>query len=346
MKFNNKSKLIIWALVLGISLLACTRVATENPENNSTTEELPHETNTPNFFLTEFIETANSPTDTPTVEATPTEIEATEEPTEISTPDIIETPTPMVVIPNGIVFMRSFELTDLDFDLPENLEGSLSRNGPQLNAVYLEDAPVIDGDILDWDGTAYGMGYLVLGSEFYSGDEDIYGIAMLGWDETYFYLGVQVTDNKFVQTAQGNDIYRGDSLELMIDSNLSGDFATDYLDDDDYQLGISPGNLHASEIVPEAYLWSPLEIFGSVEDVMIASGFTDVGYTMEVAIPWEVFSVSPAENLNLGFLLNVSDNDFVNQNSQQSVVSFAPDRNLNDPTGWYTLVLSMPEAVE
>ena len=40
-------------------------------------------------------------------------------------------------------------------------------------------------------------------------------------------------DNKFVQTAQGNDVYRGDSLELMIDANLSGDFDIDYLDEDD-----------------------------------------------------------------------------------------------------------------
>jgi hypothetical protein len=347
MGFSKKNKLVLWFFILGLTLLSCTRIANDvTINNNAVDESLPQETDTPNFFLTEFIETANSPIETPTIEPTATEIVVTDELIETLVPDIAETPTPKVMMPVGNVFMRPFDLVALDFDTPENLEGSHARSGPQLSAVFLEEAPIIDGNILDWDGTAYGLGYLVLGPEFYSGDEDIYGIAMLGWDADNFYLGIQVVDNKFVQTAQGNDIYRGDSLELMLDANLSGDFNNDYLDEDDYQLGISPGNLNSAESKAEAYLWSPLENFGTVDEILIASGFTDVGYTMEIAIPWGVFGAMASEDTQFGFLLGISDNDFVNQNLQQSIVSFAPERDLNDPTGWYTLVLSMPEPVE
>ena len=74
----------------------------------------------------------------------------------------------------------------------------------------------------------------------------------------------------------------------------------------------------------------------------VAGRLTDDGYMMEVAIAWEEIGVTPTNETTLGFLLSVADNDFINRIEQQSVVSFAPQRFLFDPTTWVPIFLVNP----
>ena len=89
-------------------------------------------------------------------------------------------------------------------------------------------------------------------------------------------------------------------------------------------------------------MWYPSGRMGSLTDVQIAGVLIDSGYVVEVALPWVDVGVTPFDGLKLGFLLSVSDNDMEAMNAQQSVVSFSPLRELQNPTSWSELELVGP----
>jgi hypothetical protein len=210
-----------------------------------------------------------------------------------------------------------------------------------VEAYYLDDAPTIDGDITDWAGEMYAITDVVYGSEFYANAADLSGQFKVAWDSSYLYLGVVVFDTRFSQTATGSQLYLGDSLEILLDTDLAGDADQTELSSDDFQIGISPGNLN-DVAIPEAYLWYPSERMSSLTSVQIAGMLTNDGYVVELALPWAEVGVAPVDSLNLGFLLSISDNDMENMNAQQSVVSFSALRELQNPTSWSELLLVNP----
>jgi len=53
--------------------------------------------------------------------------------------------------------------------------------------------------------------------------------------------GLTSKDDVFVQNQTGELIFKGDSLELLFDTNLAADSHSVLANSDDYQLGISPG---------------------------------------------------------------------------------------------------------
>ena len=207
------------------------------------------------------------------------------------------------------------------------------------------DWPDDIADIGDWSATVYALEYVVFGSEFYADDYDLSGVFQLGWDMEFLYVGLVVRDSKFVQSATGPQLFNGDSLEILLDTAWEADLLSDELSSDDYQLGFSPGNL-VDVSMPESYIWAPSEIAGPLVNSVIQARLIEEGYMMEVAIPWEDVNVAPSDGLTLGFLLSISDNDWVNKNEQQTVVSFSTVRALHDPTTWGTLypvmVVRMP----
>ncbi len=224
-----------------------------------------------------------------------------------------------------------------DEETPEDT----GRPGPAVEAAYLTKAPRIDGNLSDFSTPVYLLNTAVFGNGFTSGDGDISGQARFGWDGTFLYIGVRVIDNKFVQTATAAQLWRGDSLELLLDADLTGDFERTLIDADDYQLGLSPGDLLLGN-TPEAFLWAPRGQVGVPAGVQIAAALTADGYQMEIAVPWALFGLQPDGGEAYGFLLSLSDNDDPSTPRQQTVVSFAPGRALHDPTTWRTLILLAP----
>jgi hypothetical protein len=207
-----------------------------------------------------------------------------------------------------------------------------------LEAYFLDDAPTIDGDLTDWAGEMYSMKAVVYGGEYYANEADLSGQFKIGWDSTYLYLGVVVFDTRYSQTAAGGQLYLGDSLEILVDANLAGDAAVTELNGDDFQIGISAGNLH-DQVIPEAYMWYPSNRMAPLPSVKISGKLISGGWLVEVALPWGEVDVSPSNDLTLGFLLSISDNDMQNMNAQQTVVSFSALRELQNPTSWSELRL-------
>lgn len=210
-----------------------------------------------------------------------------------------------------------------------------------VQAFYLDDAPAIDGDLTDWSAEMFTLNQVVYGSEYYANQDDLSGRFKVAWDATNLYLGVVVFDTRFTQTASGDQLYKGDSLEILMDTDLAGDSELEELSSDDFQIGISTGNLNDIAI-PEAYMWYPSERAASLPTVQIAGSLIEGGYVVEVALPWAEVDVSPSDSMTLGFLLSVSDNDMLNMNTQQSVVSFIEGRELQNPTTWSELLLVNP----
>jgi hypothetical protein len=55
-------------------------------------------------------------------------------------------------------------------------------------------------------------------------------------------VGVKITDDTYTQNNTGDQIYVGDAIEILLDTDLLGDFYTTDYNTDDYHLGLSAGN--------------------------------------------------------------------------------------------------------
>lgn len=303
---------IITMLVL--SVLAC-RLPT------GTTQ--PAASATPNGTMTALVETLTAyplipkvitatpePTETPTQTATPTEVPPT--------PTSTSTPVPVYIVPQP--------------QLPQ-------RSAAYVVASYFYSPPVLDGNWDEWSSAEYPANYVAYNGGNWVGADDLSASFRIGWDYQYLYVAAKVRDDHYVQNATGQYLYEGDSLEILMDTDLYGDFYYNQLSADDYQLGISPG-FGGTAGAKEAELWFPSNIGGSRPQVQISATGGDGVYRVEAAIPWSVFGVSAYAGEHLGFALSVSDNDNDATNTQQSMVSNVPARKLLNPTTWGELVLT------
>lgn len=213
------------------------------------------------------------------------------------------------------------------------------RGGQWVYAKKMSTAPTFDGVWDEWDSTKYPATYVVYGKSEWKDSADLEASFRTAWDNDYFYVAVKVYDDKYVQDATGMDIYKGDSIEILLDTNLYGDLNTAYLSNDDYQIGISPGK-GSIEGEKEVFRWFPSGSAGGVSGTKVASTKEDGIYRIEIAIPWSAFGVSPSSGKQFGFGLSVSDNDNSGEKLQQSMVSNLPYRSLVDPTTWTVITLS------
>lgn len=213
-----------------------------------------------------------------------------------------------------------------------------SRPQGQVKAYHLSQAPAIDANLSEWKLAQIPVDRVVFGRNHWTGKSDLSAQVMLGWDNQNLYVAGHVTDDKYVQNANGSNIYLGDSLEILFDANLPGDYSQKSLSADDYQIGISPGNpspgKHSS-----AYLWYPQDEHGALTAIKIAAKTNGDGYDIEAAIPWDIFNITPQDGSHYGFVFSVSDNDNASKNVQQSMISTDPVRGLLDPTTWGDLQL-------
>lgn len=193
----------------------------------------------------------------------------------------------------------------------------------------------MDGWLDDWTAAPQPITAIVFGREAWSDAGDLAASARLAWDAQMLYLGVEVTDDAFSQPAGGRDLHLGDSLELQLDADLAGDFDDGAMSADDWQIGISPGDLTGRR--PEVYAWRPLG--APLAGVRLGARETDTGYVIEAALPWAALDVNPQAVDSLGASLNVSDNDTA-EPQQQTLAAGAPRRAWDDPRTWATWVLA------
>ncbi len=212
------------------------------------------------------------------------------------------------------------------------------QNGAPVQAVFAVYPPVLDGKLEDWEDPLPFSIMAVVAGESENGAR--FG---LRWDDTNLYIAVKIMDDEVVQeTSGGANLYKGDSLEILLDANLGGDFCDIGMSADDFQLGISPGYLQDPSLqAPSAYLWYPTGRKGS-QDIKISTRLTPSsdakGWILEARIPWLLFGVSPAGGESYGFAVSVTDNDHPGTTQMDGMISSSPRRvTPSNPTLWGTL---------
>jgi hypothetical protein len=212
-----------------------------------------------------------------------------------------------------------------------------SGNGGVLFAYPAAATVRVDGDLTEWETTTYPLRDVAFGREAWRDAADLSGLLQLVWDETYLYLAIQARDDRHVQERYGRNLYLGDSMELQFDGDLQRDFEDEVFSADDFQIGISPGNF--GDLAAEVYLWRPDE---APAPVPVRAQPTEDGYTVELALPWSLLDVTPADGVGFGFTFCLSDNDLPSTSEQQTMVCSTAARQWMVATSMGTLVLVAP----
>lgn len=219
---------------------------------------------------------------------------------------------------------------------------NISLGSGDVEAIPLVTPPTIDGSLTEWGGIiAASSVHRVYSVAGWDGSEDLTAVWQLGWDSDNLYVAVRVTDDVHVQTASGNQIFRGDGVDMQFDTARDADLG-DGLSPDDFQITLSPGDFAGSS--PTAFRYRGTA-GGAILDapggnsVTVAAQQTATGYTLEAAIPWTDLNLTPSIDLTIGLALNANDNDTPGTAVQEVMMSHMPNRTLTNPTTWGTLTL-------
>lgn len=165
-----------------------------------------------------------------------------------------------------------------------------------LHAARTTQAPRLDGDFAKWQrGLVHGLqsaSQLLSGSKFWQGPEQFSARVALGWDEQYFYVGVDVIDPTLYQPFTGRGINEGDVFILMLETAFHKNFNRTSTDGDEYRLLFSSGNfagVEASLFSDEDYLPPRPHPWDYHREIKTAWKKTAAGYSGDIAIPVSFF---------------------------------------------------------
>jgi hypothetical protein len=204
----------------------------------------------------------------------------------------------------------------------------------------IDTTPIIDGVLSEWsDVPATTSQYRVFSSDGWDGTDDLDAVWRLAWDEQNLYLAAEVEDDVHVQTQTGNQIFRGDSLDIQIDTNPAA--GARRVNPQTFQIIFSPGNF--TTLSPTFFRFQGTAS-GAIVDappaaIRVAAQKVTGGYLLEAAVPWSALDTTPREGLVLGVALNANDNDTPGTAVQEVMMSHVSARTLLDPSTWGAMTL-------
>ena len=187
-----------------------------------------------------------------------------------------------VVVTNTLGFVES-----------EPAKLTIGTNLRLATAPKVQTAPTIDGDLTEtsWQMT-YPISSVVIGTTTNNAEQK-YGVM---WDDTYLYVGVKVLDATI--TTNNPEVYNNDAVELYFDMNNTGG-AYDALD------------RSWIKVVNSTNIWEKIGgaagVITTTSTVKSATKLITGGYTMEFAIPWTNFGVTPNTANLYGFDVVIDD---------------------------------------
>lgn len=143
------------------------------------------------------------------------------------------------------------------------------------------------------------------------------------WDESYFYIGIQVTDANVVNDS--TESYDDDAVEIFIDGNHNHGSTYDKFD---WQFRKGVGDTALYERLSET------------ASVRHATAVIPGGYSVEFAIPWAHLGLTAAAGLDFGFDIAVNDDDNEGTREGQIVWSGIAD-NYKNTLAFGDWILSM-----
>ena len=201
----------------------------------------------------------------------------------------------------------------------------------------------IDGLLTEWDHLEKieikdnkNVVYTLNGTGW-KGPDDLSAAICISWNERAFFVCGEVIDDIQFQQSRGKDIWKGDHLELWLDTELKYDSGRTVANEFTYHFGISAGDFEG--IASDVYLWKPKNRENNLYGINWATQKTPKGYSFEIQIPWEFLHV---ENPSLGYSLRInvdlSDTDNLSR-EKKTLMSTSPTRVSSDPTTFRTVEL-------
>ncbi len=279
--------------------------------------------------------TTEPPTETPT--ETPTLIiEPSATPTLIIEPSETVSPSPTI---EPILSKPTLTPTVDPYPAPEatptRLSGAREGNAPDANAIRATGGVNLDGYLTEWNGAQpVYVERAVTGINNWLGPRDLSGIAYFAWDDNYFYMAIERTDDEHLQTRTSYELYRDDSVELWLDFDVYGDLEQDQANGDDYQFAFSAGDFET--LPPEGVTYYPdrADYQLAVQAVPLQNG-----YLLEARIPWTAVGVTPFEEMELGYAVVLNDNDSPQQDEPKSQLSTSRVEPFANPSAFGNLFL-------
>jgi len=140
----------------------------------------------------------------------------------------------------------------------------------------------------------------------WGGPPDLSGTVRFLWDDQFLYLGVEVTDDIFCNPYQDADIWRGDSLQFLINpfrQEVEGKGRYDYAMGCGLKGNQVSCHLSADTSAPT----------GMVTDIRLATRRLDAkngNMVYEIAIPWSRLApFKPRTGADLGLSMILNEND-------------------------------------
>ncbi|NLX95786.1 MAG: hypothetical protein GXY83_06385 [Rhodopirellula sp.] len=184
--------------------------------------------------------------------------------------------------------------------------------------------PAIDGRLDEWEAVPNGLlladkQHATYVPQRWRSPADLSARVWCAWRDEYLYLAADVVDDQHRQHGRGDEILRGDHVEIYLDLTPSVDPDRKQLGAGQVLVGLSPGALLQSgdpltDSPAEAIVFRPEGPAAS--GTLVASQKTEKGYAIEAAVPWSLLgeladnqALRPAIGLAFGLELAVSDND-------------------------------------
>ena len=204
------------------------------------------------------------------------------------------------------------ELRRIDFNvmLDDGYEKRLSKEILFIAATKAKTDVTIDGKIGDWKNVpGFFMNHPSQLQDItgWKGPEDISGTGLIQWDEDYFYLCLVTSDDDYVQNYNGDEIWKGDSIQFGLDFNRENKSVTK----DRHEFGFALSN---GKIISWRWFSAFGKKTGEFRNRKIVIGHAVKRMIYELAIPWseilpEKRKPEPGEIFGFSLIINDTDND-------------------------------------